>query len=119
MPRYVVLEHRWQGTHWDLMLEREGALATWAIDRPIVADAELPARALAAHRLRYLEHEGEVGGGRGTVRRIDAGTYEALLWEADRVVLRLSGGELAGPLDLRRKVTGGAEGWIARFGKTV
>src|SRR6478672_1315886 len=33
MNRFVVLEHRWQGVHWDLMFERGDVLCTWAIDR--------------------------------------------------------------------------------------
>ena len=39
----------WDGVHWDLMLETEpgGPLRTWAIDAPIVAGKDLPARALA------------------------------------------------------------------------
>ena len=117
MPRYVVLEHEWGGVHFDLMLERGESLATWAIDRPIVFGVELPARSLSAHRLAYLEYEGPVSGGRGTVRRIDAGTYKARSWAPDRVVVELSGGSLAGIVELRRSLSGGAEGWTARFGK--
>ena len=67
--RYVVLEHEWNGVHWDFMLEAGAMLRTWAIDRPIVPEAELPARALADHRHEYLTYEGPVSGGRGRVRR--------------------------------------------------
>jgi hypothetical protein len=49
MPRFVVLEHRWNGVHWDFMLERGGVLRTWAVDAPIVAGEEVPARSLADH----------------------------------------------------------------------
>ena len=78
MPRFVVLEHVWNGVHWDFMLERGEVLRTWAIDAPIVAGQDLPARALADHRLIYLDYEGEVSGQRGSVRRVDAGTYRTI-----------------------------------------
>ncbi len=32
MPRFVVLEHTWNGVHWDFMLEAGEVLRTWAID---------------------------------------------------------------------------------------
>ena len=37
MPRFVLLEHVWNGVHWDFMLEAGDVLRTWAIDQPIVA----------------------------------------------------------------------------------
>ena len=60
--RFVVLEHEWNGVHWDFMIEDEGRLRTWAIDAPLVAGEDLPARALPDHRLDYLD-----------VRRTDLG----------------------------------------------
>ena len=36
MPRFVLLEHHWDGVHWDLMLDVGAVLRTWAIDAPIV-----------------------------------------------------------------------------------
>ncbi len=60
MPRFVVLEHVWNGVHWDFMLECGEVLRTWAIDAPIVAGQRpVPARALADHRRIYLDYEGE------------------------------------------------------------
>jgi hypothetical protein len=102
MNRFVLLEHRWQGVHWDLMLECEGALRTWAIDQPIVAGALLPARALADHRLAYLDHEGEISRGRGSVRRVDRGVFESIVWDPERVRVRLAGAQLVGEAELRR-----------------
>jgi hypothetical protein len=119
MRRFVVLEHRWEGVHWDLMLDVGDALRTWAIDAPIVAGADLPARALPDHRLAYLDYEGEVSGGRGTVRRIDRGTYVPRVWTADRVRVELSGDQLVGEAELRRVGAGPIEkpcAWVFRLG---
>ncbi len=119
MPRFVLLEHRWDGVHWDLMLEHGEALRTWAIDAPIVPDVDLPARALPGHRRIYLEYEGEVSGNRGTVRRIDQGTYTALVWEEDRVRVHLRGIQLVGDVEIRQVVppSEGEPSWYFRMGK--
>ena len=123
MPRFVLLEHRWNGVHWDFMLETDdGPLRTWAINQAIEPGVNLPARALADHRSIYLDYEGEVSGGRGVVRRIDRGTYVREIWTDDIVKVRLSGAQLLGPVELRRAVSGvdfsssDREDWVVRFG---
>ena len=76
-PRYVVLHHVGHGTpHFDLMLERDGdgplrtfRVAAW----PVVSRQQLTP--LADHRRAYLDYEGDVGRGRGSVRRVEAGTF--------------------------------------------
>ena len=102
MPRFVLLEHHWNGVHWDFLLERPdgAALRSWAIDARVVSGVELPARGLADHRLVYLDYEGEVSGNRGEVRRVDRGEYEPLVWEDDRVNVRLAGAQLVGLVEL-------------------
>jgi hypothetical protein len=118
MPRFVLLEHLWNGVHWDFMLERGEILRTWAIDAPVVSGRDLPARALGDHRRIYLEYEGEISGGRGQVRRLDSGTYQAVVWSAERVQIEVAGAQLAGEVELRL-VGGeslGASRWIFRMG---
>jgi DNA polymerase Ligase (LigD) len=118
MPRFVLLEHTWNGVHWDLMLESDDSLRTWAIDEPVVSGRDLPARALGDHRMIYLEYEGEVAGNRGWVKRVEAGTYRVIEWSDDHVRVELSGTQLVGEVDLRRSVAGsGAMGpWVFRAG---
>jgi hypothetical protein len=101
-PRYVILEHRWNGIHWDLMLERDATLSTWAIDVPIQPGVRLPARRLPDHRLAYLDYEGEISRGRGFVTRFDAGTYDLKSWSDQEVVVELRNGRLTGILTLTR-----------------
>ena len=117
MPRFVVLEHYWQGTHWDVMFESGDVLRTWAVDLRIAPDVDLPARALPDHRLAYLEFEGPISGGRGMVRRIDQGTYETIEWGDELVRVRLWGAQLFGEAELRRVETCRNETrWLFRFG---
>jgi DNA polymerase Ligase (LigD) len=94
--RFVVLEHEWNGIHWDFMIEDKGRLRTWAIDAPLISAVELPARALPDHRLDYLTYEGPISGGRGRVRRVDGGTFHELEWGPHRVRGTLAGGQLVG-----------------------
>jgi hypothetical protein len=118
MPRFVLLEHTWNGVHWDFMLEVGEVLRTWAIDVPIVMGQGISARALCDHRTIYLEYEGQISGDRGSVRRVDAGTFRVLVWERDHVRVEVSGSQLVGEVDLRRigALSGANESWIFRAG---
>jgi len=118
MPRFVLLEHLWDGIHWDLMLEDGEGLRTWAIDAPVVAGQDLPARALPTHRRIYLDYEGDIVGNRGRVRRIDEGTYCARLWSTVLVRVCLEGAQLVGEAELRQlgENSDEASSWIFRIG---
>ncbi len=118
MPWFVLLEHTWNGVHWDFMLESAEVLRTWAIDLPIEPRVELPARALGDHRRIYLDYEGEVSGSRGRVRRLDRGEYRSLVWSDDHVRVVLAGSQLVGEVELRQVVSGsdGAGSWSFRIG---
>jgi len=81
MDRFVILHHQSPtDEHWDVMLETDTALTTWSIPPqcPMGASFACSATRLPDHRKHYLDYEGEVSGNRGTVARIDAGTYERL-----------------------------------------
>ncbi len=121
MPRFVLLEHRWRGIHWDLMLENGTSLRTWAIDAPVVGGIELPARSLPDHRIAYLDYEGEISGGRGSVRRVDAGTYAILEWRVDRIRVAFDGAQLVGEAELCQVGTTSDEcgAWTFRLGKVI
>lgn len=87
MPRFVLLQHdvgsqlqRTQQRHFDWMFEVDGALRSFATDviHPLDKMIEVDAQSLADHRIEYLDHEGEVSGQRGRVRRLIGGTYDAV-----------------------------------------
>ena len=97
MPRFVILEHRYQGVHWDFMLEADGSLRTWRLDRAPIADAAtVAAAALPDHRLAYLDYEGEVSGGRGTVSRLDRGEFEWIVDQPQSIEVKLAGRRFTG-----------------------
>jgi len=96
VPRYVILRHdlpaqAGRGLHWDLMLEQDGTLKTWALDNEPLVSQSIRAIELADHRTAYLAYEGPVSDGRGEVSRWDHGTYEVRRWEEDRVAIVLNG----------------------------
>ena len=105
MPRYVVLRHdppneNAGDVHWDFMIETGAALRTWALAVEPAAEKAIPAKALADHRLVYLDYEGPISGDRGTVSKWDAGSFETLAEGPTELQLRLSGGRLSGTVNI-------------------
>ena len=102
-PRFVVQEHHARRLHWDLRLERDGVLASWAVPRGIPRD---PARNHLAvrtedHPIEYLEFEGDIPAGQygaGTMAIWDRGTYETHKFRADEVMVTFHGERLRGSL---------------------
>lgn len=96
------------------MLEAEGVLKTWALSQEPAEGVEIAAEALADHRLAYLDYEGPVSGGRGTVVRWDQGDYRLVSQRDDEWIVELSGERLSGRATLRRSPAG-INPWSWRF----
>jgi DNA polymerase Ligase (LigD) len=96
MPRFAVVEHDHPTTHWDLFLEDGPELRTWRLYGLPGPNELVRAAPVGPHRLVYLDYEGPVSGGRGNVRRFDAGTFEWIVDEPGRVVVCLAGQILSG-----------------------
>ena len=98
-PRFVIQEHDATNLHWDLRLERDGVLASWAIPKglPEVPKQNHFAAQTEDHPLEYVDFEGEIPKGQygaGTMRIWDRGTYECLKWEPRKVEVALHGKRL-------------------------
>ncbi|MGI8574213.1 MAG: non-homologous end-joining DNA ligase [Egibacteraceae bacterium] len=99
--RFVIQHHLATRLHHDLRLERGGTARSWALPKGL---PELPGvRHLAVptedHPLEYMTFEGQIPEGEygaGPVRIWDAGTYETLEWQTDKVTFRLHGRRHAG-----------------------
>jgi bifunctional non-homologous end joining protein LigD len=107
--RFVIQEHHATRLHWDLRLEHDGVLASWAIPNGLPEEPKDNRLAVRTedHPLEYLEFHGEIPKGNygaGTMRIWDRGTYEELKWEPRKVEVALHGERLEGryalfPLD--------------------
>ncbi len=93
---FVIHKHRATRLHYDLRLERDGALPSWAVPRGLptaFGDKRLAVRT-EDHPLEYGAFEGTIPEGHygaGEVRIFDDGTYEALEWTDKKVSFRLNG----------------------------
>ena len=95
-PRFVIHEHHATRLHWDLRLERDGALASWAVPKglPQAPGENHLAVAVEDHPLEYLDFEAEIPKGQygaGEITIWDRGTYECLKWEPRKVEVALHG----------------------------
>jgi bifunctional non-homologous end joining protein LigD len=100
-PRFVVQQHAASHLHWDLRLERDGALVSWALPRGVPLDPHDDRAAIRTedHPLDYLGFHGEIPAGSygaGTMEIFDAGTYETHEWTDRKVEVTLHGERLGG-----------------------
>ena len=99
--RFVVQEHHARRLHWDLRLEHEGTLKSWALPRGIPAHPDENRLAVHTedHPLEYLEFEGDIPKGEygaGTMRVFDRGTFEAEKFRDNEVIATFGGERLRG-----------------------
>ncbi len=101
--RFVVLRHEVPAiadrpSHFDLMFEHGNRLITWSIAEWPLVSGEADAMKLPDHRLHYLEYEGAISGGRGTLYRIEAGICELLNSGPNLYAWRIKGVDTFGEL---------------------
>ncbi len=95
-PRFVIHEHSATRLHWDLRLERDGVLASWAVPKglPPAPKENHLAVWTEDHPLEYVDFHGEIPKGQygaGTMRIWDSGTYDVLKWEPRKIEVALHG----------------------------
>src|SRR5947199_10216431 len=98
-PRFVVQEHHARSLHWDLRLERDGVLVSWAVPKGIPADPKRNHLAVHVedHPLEYLDFEGDIPAGEygaGHVEIWDRGTYDAEKFRDNEVICTFHGDRL-------------------------
>lgn len=129
---FVILLHSGNGpAHYDFLLEGSAMAETWQFlddpaalmpssagelggkrARPKAAEKilEIPAKKIQDHRLMYMDYEGPLSRGRGSVRQLDKGTYEMISRSATSLEFRLAGRTMKGIFRLEQ-----AQGrWILR-----
>ena len=105
--RFVVQEHHARALHWDLRLERDGVLASWAVPKGIPVDPKRNHLAVQTedHPIEYLTFEGDIPEGEyggGSMGVWDAGTYETHKWDEREVMITFHGTRVNGKYVLFR-----------------
>jgi len=101
-PRFVIQEHHARRLHFDLRLERDGVLRSWAVPKGVPDDTGTNHLAVQTedHPMEYLVFEGTIPEGQygaGSMSVWDTGTYETEKWRDDEVIFTLHG-RVGGPL---------------------
>ncbi|MBO0871121.1 MAG: ATP-dependent DNA ligase [Micromonosporaceae bacterium] len=113
---FIIQQHHARALHWDLRLERDGVLVSWAVPRGVPRDPNRNHLAVHTedHPLEYASFQGDIPAGEyggGNVRLYDRGTYLTEKWRDDEVIVVFDGSRVRGRYALfrtRRKQAGGA-----------
>jgi len=118
-PIFVVQRHAARSLHYDFRLERDGALASWAVPKgvPLEPGEQHLAVHVEDHPLGYATFEGEIPKGEygaGTVEIWDNGTYELLEEKGNGgLTVRLHGKRLDGVWTLvPAHLSGDEKNWL-------
>jgi DNA ligase D-like protein (predicted 3'-phosphoesterase) len=98
---YVIQRHQARNLHWDLRLERDGVLVSWAVPKEPPTEKGIRRLAIQTedHPIEYGSFQGVIPDGEygaGNVELWDTGKYEAEKWEEDEIIIVINGKRLQG-----------------------
>ena len=101
MPKFVIQKHQARRLHYDLRLEMDGVLKSWAVPKKPSASDTVKRLAIQVddHELDYATFEGEIEEGQygaGTVDIWDSGNYELIEKSENKILFKLHGKKLKG-----------------------
>ena len=117
-PLYVIHEHHATRLHWDLRLEFDGVLESWALPKEPPAEEGVKRLAVQVepHPLLYGLWEGTIPKGNyagGVVQIWDTGTFETLERSENKIVVNLKGKKLKGKYILvKASFSGSKSNWL-------
>lgn len=117
-PLYMIHKHHARRLHYDLRLERDGVLVSFAVPKGL--PEEPGARHLAVHvedhPLEYGAFEGTIPKGEygaGEARIFDSGTYDTVEWTEAKITVRLHGARIQGEYHIVQTKQGGdPKNWL-------
>jgi len=118
LSRFVIHEHHASRLHWDLRLEMNGVLKSWAV--PKIPSKAKGIKRLAMHvedhPLAYISFHGTIpegSYGAGKVIIWDKGTYNLLEKTSKKIIIDIKGKKLNGRYALIKTSYGGKKnGWL-------
>jgi len=116
-PIFVVHRHQARRLHYDLRLEMDGVLKSWAVPKepPLEPGVKRLAIQVEDHDLSYADFEGVIPEGMygaGTVEIWDRGTYELVSRREDKLHIIFHGERLKGEYILLRFKRAGEAEWL-------
>lgn len=104
---YSIQKHDASNLHYDLRLEKDGVLKSWAVPKepPEEPGDKKLAIQVEDHDLDYAFFEGKIEEGNygaGTVEVWDRGSYEEVSWKENKIVVDIDGEKLSGEYVLVR-----------------
>lgn len=114
---FVVHEHDARHLHYDLRLEIDGVLRSWAIPKEPPEKEGIKRLAIRTedHPLEYADYEGTIPEGMygaGTVRIWDSGEFGIEKDEVNELLFELKGKKLRGKYAMIRTKFRGKESWL-------
>ncbi|VVB55685.1 DNA ligase [uncultured archaeon] len=117
MSKFVVQEHHARRLHYDLRLEKDGVLKSWAVPKgpPEISGDRRLAVQVEDHPLEYGKFEGTIPQGQygaGTVKIWDKGFYETIYWKEDKIEFIAKGEKMEGRYVLVKFKKAGEKNWL-------
>ena len=114
---FVIHEHHARRLHFDLRLEKDGVLKSWAVPKgpPEISGDKRLAVQVEDHPLEYGKFEGTIPEGQygaGTVKIWDKGHYESIVWGENKIEILMKGEKLEGRYVLVKFKKAGEKNWL-------
>ena len=121
-PGFVIQEHHSSTHHFDLRLEHEGVLKSWAVPKGIPDKPGIRNLAIRTedHPLAYVDFEGTIPEGEygaGEVAIWDRGLYEPVEWSENKIEVLMKGNRVSGLYVLVRFKKAGKDSWLVMKGR--
>lgn len=116
---FVIQEHHASSLHWDVRLERDGVLVSWAVPKglpPMPGTIRLAVHT-EDHPLEYATFAGDIPKGEyggGSMFIWDRGRYETVKWSEREVDVVLHGHRVSGEFVFFRRDGSGGKDWMVR-----
>jgi len=114
---FVIHKHEARRLHWDLRLEMNGVLKSWAVPKEPPQNAGVRRLAIMVedHPIEYANFQGIIPEGHygaGKVEIWDKGTYEPIEVSDRKIVFKLYGSKLRGEYVLLKYDKSGENNWL-------